>query len=100
MVGTMGDVTIADAIIKNISGFNYTKAYECIRKNAFKAPPDDIDYHGRQGLNDYLKYNYIPHDSIREEVSRTLNYILSDYAIAQAALYLGYHEDYNILINR
>lgn len=38
--------------------------------------------------------------SCSEIVSRTLNYLQSDYAIAQAALKLGYKDDYNTLMKR
>lgn len=33
-------------------------------------------------------------------MSRTLNYALSDYAIAQAAKKLGHDNDYTVLMNR
>jgi hypothetical protein len=35
MVGTMGDNSLAEAIVKDIPGFNVTLAYEAIRRDAF-----------------------------------------------------------------
>lgn len=92
MVGTMGDVSLADAIVKNIPGFDRDLAYEAIRKDAFEVPPRGVDGVGRVCLEAYLKYGYIPKGAdtttggtCSEVVSRSLNYIQSDYAIAQAA---------------
>ena len=83
MVGTMGDVTLSDAIVKNIPGFDVELAYEAVRKDAFEVPPSDRDGVGRVCLPTYLKYGYIPRGSLTtdggtcdEVVSRTLNYMV------------------------
>jgi len=107
MVGTMQDVTIADAIVKNIPGFDRQQAYASIRKDAFEIPPEGVDGVGRVCLQSYLKYGYIPRGSpmttggsCTEIVSRSLNYLQSDWAIAQAARVLGFNDDYDILMQR
>lgn len=101
MVGTMGDVSIADAIVKGIPGFNQTLAYEAIRKDAFEIPEVNVDSVGRDCLASYLQYGYISkNSSCNQIVSRTMNYWQSDYAIAQAAKSLGYDDDYKTLIER
>jgi len=107
MVGTMGDVSLADAIVKQIPGFDEQLAYEAIRKDAFEVPPKFVEGVGRACLESYLQYGYIPQGSstttggtCEEVVSRTLNYMQSDYAIAQAALQLGYKGDANTLLAR
>jgi predicted alpha-1,2-mannosidase len=106
MIGTMQDVSLADAIVNNIPNFDVSKAYEAIRKDAFVIPPSDVDGVGRVCLESYLKYGYVPRNapgtsgSCNEVVARTLNYLQSDYAIAQAALKLGYKDDAELLASR
>jgi predicted alpha-1,2-mannosidase len=102
MVGTMGDVSLADAIVKNISGFDKQAAYAAIRQDAFVVPPG-VNGVGRECLQSYLDYGYIPQGSPSSEgtcyevVARTQNYWLSDYAISQAANLLGRSQDAAIL---
>eukprot|EP00760_Papus_ankaliazontas_P012182 PhM_4_TR15211/c0_g1_i1/m.56390 len=98
MVGTMSDVTFADAIVKNVGGFNATLAYQAMHKNAFEEPSGDS---GRAGLDDYIKKGYVPlGGSIDQVVSRSLNYMHADWAIAQAATKLGYKTDADVLTER
>jgi len=101
MVGTMSDVSIADAIAKShwgfVTGFNVQEAYEAIRKDAF-VPAEDL--FGRAGLSDYIKKGYIPKTSESESVSRTMNYYLADAAIASAAKILKKEEDASTLKER
>ena len=54
MVGTMGDVSVADAIVKEIPGFDVTTAYEAIRKDAFEVPPPNCAG-GRECFDSYLQ---------------------------------------------
>jgi putative alpha-1,2-mannosidase len=100
MVGTMGDVSLADAIVNDIPNFDVAKAYEAIAKDAFQIPPTGVEGVGRVCMESYLKYGYVPRGApattggtCSEVVSRTLNYLQSDYAIAQAALKLGKTDD-------
>lgn len=106
MVGTMGDVSLADAIVKGIPGFNASVAYEAIRKDAFVVPTDNPGL-GRTCLQAYLQNGYIPRDApipggntCWEVVSRSLNYMLSDFAISKAAATLGYTADAAVLAAR
>lgn len=63
---------------------------------------------GRECMESYLTYGYVPHDhkddsssnTCTEVVSRTQNYWHSDYAISQAAAKLGYMDDANELYRR
>lgn len=107
MVGTMGDVTLSDAIVKKVPGFDQLRAYEAVRKDAFEVPPADVEGVGRVCLPAYLQHGYIPAGSpmttggeCYEVVSRTLNYLQSDWAIAQAARSLGHHADADVLLGR
>jgi len=107
MVGTMGDVTLADAIVKEVPGFDVDVAYEAIRKDAFEAPPEGVEGVGRVCLQGYVEYGAIPSNgpmttggNCYETVSRTLNYLQSDWAIAQAARKLGKTDDADALAQR
>lgn len=107
MVGTMGDVSLADAIVNDVPGFDKERAYRAIRKDAFEIPPEGMDGVGRPCLQSYLDHGYIPHGAADttggtcdEVVSRTLNYMHSDYAIAQAAIALGHTDDAAVLLAR
>ena len=99
MVGTMGDVSIADAIVNEIPGFDVAKAYEAIRKDAFEIPPAGSNQ-GRECFDSYLTLGYVPQGACSEVTSRTLNYYQSDWAVAQAALKLGKTEDAATLLAR
>lgn len=107
MIGTMGDVSIADAIVKDIPGFDVKQAYTAIRKDAFESPPVGVEGVGRVCLSSYLTHGYVPRDApmttggtCYEVVSRTLNYLQADHAVAQAAQKLGQTDDYAILSQR
>ena len=49
----MGDVSLADAIIKRIPGFDVHDAYQAIRKDAFELPPKGVVGVGRVCLESY-----------------------------------------------
>lgn len=109
MIGDHVSTMIADAYTKGTDNFDIETAYTYMRKNAFETPDrsEYIDGKGRRALKSYIKYGYIPlEDSVwdafhrREQVSRTLEYALDDYALAQVAEKLGKKDDYNILIKR
>jgi len=103
MVGTMGDVSVADAIVNEIPGFDIQAAYEAIRKDAFEVPSPDSINMGRECMESYLTHGYIPHgviSSCSEVVSRTLNYLQSDYAISQTASKLGHDAEADVLMKR
>ena len=109
MIGDHVSTMIADAYARGITEFDSDTAYYYMRKNAFNQPSDEeyADGKGRRALTSYLKYGYIPlEDSVqeafhkKEQVSRTLEYALDDYALARFAKCLGKTEDYKTLMKR
>ena len=110
MIGDHCAATLADAYVKGIRDFDYEKAYEGMRKNAFETPASFEDYQngmGRRALDSYLKYGYIPlEDGVKEayhreeQTSRTLEYAFDDFAVAQLAKALGKDKDYEELMLR
>lgn len=115
MVGTMGDASIADAIVKSkwglVSGFDVNIAYEAIRKDAY-VPRPWWSLFGRAGLAQYIDKGYIPEadfpsqperksgQSQPESVSRSLNNYVADAAISRAAEALDRCDDAKTLFNR
>lgn len=102
MIGTFADVVLADAILKGIPGFNYSTAWEAIRKDAFDINPEKKDTsRGKFGLGVYMNKSYIPIDSgISEACSRTLDFAYADAAAAQVGQKLGHREHADILQKR
>jgi predicted alpha-1,2-mannosidase len=109
MIGDHASTMIADCYLKGITGFDAETAYKFMRKNAFEIP-DGKEYmegKGRRAIESYLKYGYIPmEDSVwdafhrNEQVSRTLEYALDDYALSRFAKALGKEDDYQTLMKR
>jgi len=109
MIGDHVCTMISDAYLRGITDFDTKTAYRFMRQNAFDQPTPEAytDGKGRRALPSYLHYGYIPlEDSVweafhkREQVSRTLEYALDDYALSQFAKKLGKKDDYNALLKR
>lgn len=91
MIGYHSVSVIADAMAKNIGGFNYEKAFEAAKHSAM------LDH---LGLDAYKKQGYISIDDEHENVSKTLEYAYDDWCIAQMALQLNKQEDFNYFMKR
>jgi putative alpha-1,2-mannosidase len=66
---------IADAIVKNVPNFDLSLARDALMKDAFEQPPAvSGGAAGKDGLDVYEKFGFIPEDTPRsgESVSRTL----------------------------
>lgn len=108
MIGTHADAVIADAYVNGFRDFDVKTAYEAIRKDATVPPSNDeksrwvdrglwkegFGYEARSGLTSYLKRGYVTSDYTNESVSRTLEFALDDYCVAQMAKALGKDDDY------
>ncbi len=91
MIGIHSISVIADAILKNIKGFDLDKALIAM-KNSMEQD--------KKELNLYRKYSYIPAGKVRESVSKTLEYAYDDWCISQVCKYLGNQADYRKYITR
>jgi predicted alpha-1,2-mannosidase len=76
MIGYHAVPVLADAIHKNISGFDYEAALEAAVHSA------GLDF---RGLDHYRKYGYIPSELENESVAKTLEYAIDDWCISQMA---------------
>lgn len=92
MIGYHAVSVIADAIVKDIPGFDTERAFEAIKTTAMN-PNYDC-------LPEYTANGWVPFDKERESVSKSLEYAYDDYCIAMAAKKLGKEEDYQYFLNR
>lgn len=91
MTGYHSVPIIADAMLKNIKGFDYNKAYQAILKSAFQP---------QRGTQDYIRFGYLPQDKHGWSVTMTLEYAYDDWCIAQVAKKLGKERDYTLFTKR
>ena len=91
MVGTPGIPVLADAILKDFSGFDRERAYSAMKASALLP---------ERGQSLRMKYGYIPCDLFKESVAYELEYALSDWSLAQVAAKLGHVEDYEYFLDR
>ena len=91
MIGYHAVPVIADAIAKNVDGFD--------RELAFKAMTHSAE-EDRLGLAAYKREGFIDGGSESESVSRTLEYGYDDWTIAQVARRLGRQDDYRRYLRR
>ncbi len=108
MIGDHCATALGDAYLKGFD-INIDSAWIYMRKNAFEIPsePDYKDGKGRRALSSYLQYGYIPlEDSVKEafhkneQVSRTLEYAMTDFVLSGVARKLGKDDDAKILAKR
>ena len=93
MIGASADIVIAEAYLKGIRDFDVEAAYNAMRKAALGIDLPESGFRPREGIEEYLKYQYCPADLMSRSVSRTLEYAYADDAISKLASVLGYEED-------
>ena len=71
-----------------MKGIDYNFALKAMLKDAEVDPGADHEKHGRGGIQEYLKYGYIPY-GIDRAGTRTIEYAYNDYCIAEVARVLG-----------
>jgi len=92
MIGYHAVPVIADAILKDIKGFDYLRAYEACKTTAMNPDYDEV--------KEYAELGYVPFDRENESVSKTLEYAYDDYCIALMAKKLNKTDDYNYFLKR
>lgn len=86
-VGSNGDVLVADALTKGLTGVPYATAYRALVKDATVESPDPW-MEGRV-LADWHRLHYVATDQDRS-ASRTLEYAYDDFAVSEVAERLGH----------
>jgi predicted alpha-1,2-mannosidase len=99
MSGSLIDSLFADAIVKDIAGFDRETAYEGLRKHAMQ-PGDPSRGYGRQGIEYYLKMGYLPANRVNQSVAETADAAYGDFCIAKIAAKLGKSEDAELFRKR
>lgn len=83
---------LGEAIMKDLGGFDYEKAYQLCKKT-YEAGLDQFEL--------YEKYGYVPcNETGRKSVSKTVEYAYNDWCLAQIAKKLGHQEDYEFYLKR
>ena len=101
MVGTSGDVVIAETYLKGMTDFDVETAYEAVLSTAIGPVESKHYYAGRVGIEDYLSLGYLAYDHPADEsVSRTLEFAVNDFALANLAEALGKADDTVLFRNR
>lgn len=100
MIGTPADIVIADTWLKGVKDFDIRLAYKGVRDTAMKPTPPGALYGGRGGIEDYIKFGYLPADRHGGSVSETLEYAYNDYALGRLARALGYKDDAKMFFDR
>ncbi len=109
MIGTHADAVIADAYINGFRDYDVNLAYEAIHKDAAVPPTGDTlkawydrepwtAYEARAGLTYYHSIGYVPADKTAESVSRTIEFGIDDYCVAQMAKGIGRNDDYELFM--
>ena len=109
MIGTHADEVIADAYVKGFRAYDAKLAFEAMLHDAMDAPKNDTalkyadrdawtDYEAQAGVTYFKKIGYVPVDKTAESVSRTIEYSVDDYAVAQLAKSLGKIPEYEQLM--
>ena len=99
MSGSLIDSLFADAVLKDIPGFDVRDAYEGLRKHATQ-PGDPSRGYGRQGIEYYLKLGFLPADRVNQSVAETADAAYGDFCIGQIADRLGKREDAQMFAKR
>ncbi|KAF2774055.1 glycosyl hydrolase [Teratosphaeria nubilosa] len=90
--GSNADNVLADAYVKNLSGIDWTQAYQAMLKDAEVTPynsfsptdPTNGIAQGRGALDDWKSLGYISTANTRS-ISRTVEYALNDYSVSLLA---------------
>ncbi len=99
MTGSLIDSIFGDAVVKGIPGFDLQAAYAGLKKHAtIKGDPDKG--YGRLGIEEYLKFDYLPADRIEQSVAETVDAAYGDFCIAQVAKAAGKQDDYAMFLKR
>lgn len=92
MTGYHSSSVYAEASVKGFKGIDFSQVYAPLRRRAM-----DDDY---RGLGYYRKLGYIPCDKEEESVSKTMEYVYDDWAVAHIAMAVGATADYKLLVER
>lgn len=91
MVGNPGVPVVADAILKDIKGFDTELAFKALKESSMLP---------ERGMEHRIEYGFIPADKMTEAIAYDMEYAIADWAVAQAAQKLGKQDDYEYFLKR
>ena len=91
MVGNPGVPVVADAILKDIKGFDTELAFKALKESSMLP---------ERGMEHRIEYGFIPADKMTEAIAYDMEYAIADWAVAQAAQKIGKQEDYEYFLKR
>ncbi|PRP91816.1 Glycosyl hydrolase family 92 [Enhygromyxa salina] len=89
MLGTSADIVLADAYLKDVTGFDVDAAYAAARLHALEPRPNA----GRGGIAGYRERGWVASEDSGASASRTLEFAHADYALSRWAEALGHADD-------
>jgi predicted alpha-1,2-mannosidase len=92
MPGYSAVPVVVDAVLKGIYKGDNEKVYEAAKISA----TGDFE----PGVKELMKYGYIPSDLMVESIASSMEYAISDWAIAQLAKKLNKADDYHYFMDR
>lgn len=92
MIGYHSVSVLADAMVKNNKGFDYSRA--------LRAAVQTSSQRFYEGLGAYMDYHYVPENISGNSVSKTLEYAYDDWCIEQMSRKLGQDSLMNVYQNR
>jgi predicted alpha-1,2-mannosidase len=92
MVGSPGEIVLAESALKGVAFDDEKEAYALARVAAYGPSPGPIGGRGGE-LPDYLALGYVPRDKHGGSVSKTQEYAVADAALARWAERLGLGAD-------
>ena len=92
MPGYSAVPVVVDAVLKGIYKGDDEKVYEAAKISA----TGDFE----PGVKELMKYGYIPSDLMVESIASSMEYAISDWAIAQLAKKLNKMDDYHYFMDR
>jgi predicted alpha-1,2-mannosidase len=99
MIGSPGEIVLAESAAKGVIFDDEQRAYELARVAAYAASPGPIG--GRDpDLPDYLAKGYVPADVYKNSVAKTQEYAVADGALGLWAARLGRASDADELMAR
>jgi predicted alpha-1,2-mannosidase len=100
MIASSAEVVVADAFVKGVTGFDAEGAYQILRAAAMDPTPPPGGRGGRDHVEAYMKYGYVPEDVTTGSVSWTTEFANDDLALAALADGLGHAADASALRTR
>lgn len=94
MIGSPGEIVLVESALKGVR-FDEDQAYDLARVAAFGPSPGPVG--GRDSIEDYLAYGYVPSDLHSGSVAKTQEYAIADGALAGWARRLGRDADASVL---